>query len=87
MKSRRLEVPKWSAADRARHKAIRDELAHRPTREALQASGAYEGPIKSGAPFSIKEFQDDICIKWPLDSLGANGDRDYTVAVGSRLKE
>ena len=41
--------PKWTAADRARHKAIRAEFAHSPNQEDLEASGAYEGPIKSGA--------------------------------------
>jgi DNA-binding XRE family transcriptional regulator len=56
MKTRRLGVPKWSPADRARHKAIRDELAQHPTQEELQASGAYEGPIKSGAYFLVRIF-------------------------------
>ena len=60
MKTRRLEVPKWSAADRARHKAIRDELEHRPTQEELQASGAYEGPIKSGAYFLVRSFLHEL---------------------------
>ena len=60
MKTRRLEVPKWSAADRARHKAIRDELEHRPTQEELQASGAYEGPIKSGAYFLVRSFVHEL---------------------------
>jgi hypothetical protein len=46
--------PKWTAADRARHKAIREEFEHCPTQEDLEASGAYEGPIKSGAYFAVK---------------------------------
>jgi DNA-binding XRE family transcriptional regulator len=46
--------PTWTAADRARHKAIREEFAHCPTQEELEASGAYEGPIKSGAYFAVK---------------------------------
>src|SRR5207302_3745302 len=46
--------PPWSAADRARHKAIRQQFAHCPTQEELQASGDYEGPIKSGAYFAVK---------------------------------
>jgi DNA-binding XRE family transcriptional regulator len=46
--------PKWSAADRARHKAVRAEFEHCPTQEELEASGAYEGPIKSGAYFAVK---------------------------------
>ncbi len=46
--------PKWTAADRARHKVIRAEFAHCPSQEDLEASGAYEGPIKSGAYFAVK---------------------------------
>lgn len=45
---------KWTAADRARHKAIRQEFEHCPTQEDLEASGAYEGPIKSGAYFATQ---------------------------------
>jgi transcriptional regulator with XRE-family HTH domain len=46
--------PKWSAADRARHAAIRQEFAHCPTQEELEATGEYEGPIRSGAYFAVK---------------------------------
>jgi DNA-binding XRE family transcriptional regulator len=46
--------PKWTAADRARHKAIRAEFAKRPTQEELEGSGEYEGPIKGGAYFAVK---------------------------------
>jgi DNA-binding XRE family transcriptional regulator len=46
--------PKWSASDRARHKAIREEFAPCPTQEELESSGDYEGPIKSGAYFAVK---------------------------------
>jgi hypothetical protein len=46
--------PKWTAADRARHKAIRAAFADCPTPEDLQASGDYEDPIKSGAYFAVK---------------------------------
>jgi DNA-binding XRE family transcriptional regulator len=46
--------PKWTAADRARHKAARAEFAHRPSLNDLQASGEYEGPIKGGAYFAVK---------------------------------
>jgi DNA-binding XRE family transcriptional regulator len=46
--------PKWTAADRARHKAIREEYAHCPSQEELESGGDYEGPIKSGAYFAIK---------------------------------
>jgi DNA-binding XRE family transcriptional regulator len=46
--------PKWTAQDRARHKAIREEFAHCPTQADLEASGDHEGPIKSGAYFAVK---------------------------------
>jgi DNA-binding XRE family transcriptional regulator len=46
--------PNWTKADRARHKAIREEFAKCPTQEELEASGEYEGPIKSGAYFAAK---------------------------------
>ena len=52
--------PKWTAADRARHAAIRQEFAHCPTQEDLEASGAYEGPIKSGAYFAVKVLIHDL---------------------------
>ena len=54
MNARNLAKPKWTAADRARHKAVRDEFAHCPTEEDLEASEACEGPIKSGAYFAVK---------------------------------
>lgn len=54
MNAKRTPKPKWTAADRARHKAIRTEFANRPTQEDLEASGAYEDPIKSGAYFAVK---------------------------------
>lgn len=54
MNAKRPAKPKWTAADRARHKAIRQEFEHCPTQENLEASGAYEGPIKSGAYFAVK---------------------------------
>jgi DNA-binding XRE family transcriptional regulator len=47
---------KWTAADRARHKAIREEFAHCPSQEDLEASGNYEGPIKAGAYFAVKRL-------------------------------
>lgn len=50
----RPELRKWTAADRARHKAIRREFEHCPTQEELEASGAYEGPIKGGAYFLVR---------------------------------
>jgi DNA-binding XRE family transcriptional regulator len=45
---------KWSAADRARRQAIRQEFAHCPSQENLHASGDYEGPIKRGAYIAVK---------------------------------
>ena len=54
MNGKQPAKPKWTAADRARHQAIRAEFEHCPTQEDLEASGAYEGPIKSGAYFAVK---------------------------------
>ena len=54
MTIKRIARVKWTAADRVRHKAIRKEFEHCPTQEELEASGAYEGPIKSGAYFAVK---------------------------------
>jgi DNA-binding XRE family transcriptional regulator len=54
MKAKRNAKPKWTTADRARHKAIRQEFECCPTQEDLAASGAYEGPLKSGAYFTVK---------------------------------
>ncbi len=54
MSAKRTTKPKWTAADRARRQAIREEYAHCPTQEELEASGDYEGPIKSGAYFAVK---------------------------------
>ncbi|MBI1829934.1 MAG: helix-turn-helix transcriptional regulator [Planctomycetes bacterium] len=46
--------PKWSAGDRARHKAVREQFAHAPTQEKLEATGDYDGPIKRGSYFAVK---------------------------------
>src|SRR5208283_5109916 len=54
MTAKRTAKGKWTAADRARHKAIRAEFAQCPTQEELEASGDYEGPIKSGAYFTVR---------------------------------
>ena len=54
MNAKHASKPKWTAADRVRHKAIRQEFEHSPTQEELEASGAYEGPIKSGAYSAVK---------------------------------
>ncbi len=54
MKAKRAKAPKWTAADRARHKAIRQEFEHCPSQEELQATCNYDGPIKSGAYFQVR---------------------------------
>ena len=54
MTAKHVEKPKWTAADRARHRASREAFAHCPTQEELQASGDYEGPIMGGAYFAVK---------------------------------
>jgi DNA-binding XRE family transcriptional regulator len=54
MKAKRAATPRWTTADRARHKAIRQEFEHCPTQEELEASGAYDGPIKSGVYFQVR---------------------------------
>jgi hypothetical protein len=54
MKAKRAAPPRWTAADRARHKAIRQEFAHCPTQEELESSGVYDGPLKSGAYFAVR---------------------------------
>jgi DNA-binding XRE family transcriptional regulator len=54
MKAKRAEAPRWTAADRARHQAIREEFQHCPTQEELEAEGSHEGPIKSGAYFQVR---------------------------------
>ncbi len=60
MKPKRSMAPKRSAADRARHKAIRQESLHCPTQQELEASGAYEGPIKSGTYFKVCILIDEL---------------------------
>jgi DNA-binding XRE family transcriptional regulator len=54
MTTKPAPTPKWSAADRARHKAIREEFEQCPSQEQLEASGDYDGPIKSGAYFKVR---------------------------------
>lgn len=54
MTERRSAKRTWTLADRTRHKAIREEFAHCPNQEELQASGNYEGPVKGGAYFAVK---------------------------------
>jgi DNA-binding XRE family transcriptional regulator len=54
MNRNRAVKPTWTAADRARHKAIREAFADCPTPEDLRASGDYEGPIKGGAFFAVR---------------------------------
>jgi DNA-binding XRE family transcriptional regulator len=54
MKAKRAATTKWTAADRARHKAIRQECAHCPAQEELESSGRFDGPMKSGAYFQVR---------------------------------
>ena len=54
MNTTRTVKPQWTQADRARHRAIRKEVEHCPTQEELEASGAFEGPMKSGAYLAVK---------------------------------
>src|SRR5205807_335174 len=54
MSTNNTAKPKWTPADRARHKAVRAQFEHCPTQEELEASGGYDGPIKSGAYFAVK---------------------------------
>ena len=54
MSAKHTATPRWTTADRARHKAIRAEFDHCPSQEDLKANGAYEGPIKSGAYFAVR---------------------------------
>lgn len=54
MKPRRTPNPRWTAADRARHKAIRQEFAAHSTPDELHASGNYEGPIKGGGYCAVR---------------------------------
>ena len=42
MTAKHAAKPKWTASDRARHKAIRQEFEHCPTQEELEASGNYD---------------------------------------------
>ena len=47
---------RWSPADRARHKAIRERYQkEKPTLEQLLASGDYEGPIPLGVYLSMRQ--------------------------------
>jgi DNA-binding XRE family transcriptional regulator len=54
MNGKKITKPNWTAADRARHKAVREQFAPCPSQEDLQASGDYEAPLKSGAYFAVK---------------------------------
>jgi DNA-binding XRE family transcriptional regulator len=54
MKAKRAKPSRWTEADRARHGAIRQAVAHCPTQEELEASGDYDGPIKGGAYFAVR---------------------------------
>jgi DNA-binding XRE family transcriptional regulator len=54
MRTKRIAKPKWTGADRARHQAVREEFAHCPSQEELEASGGYEGPIPNGAYWAVR---------------------------------
>src|SRR5262249_4380623 len=55
MKAKRMQAaPQWTATDRLRHKAIRQEFQHCPPQEALEAAGSHDGPIKAGAYFQVR---------------------------------
>ena len=46
---------RWTAADRARHQAIREKFKDRPTIEELEARGELSGePMKTGAYFAVR---------------------------------
>ncbi len=47
----------WTAEDRARHKAIREQFdAERPTLEQLVASGEYAPPLPQGEYLALRRF-------------------------------
>ncbi len=54
MNAKDIRKPKWTEADRARHKAIRAEFKDCPAQHDLEATSDYEGPLKSGAYFAVK---------------------------------
>jgi hypothetical protein len=58
--AKRHPKPKWTAADRARHNAIRAEFEHCPTQEELQSSGDSEATLMSGAYFAVKALIHDL---------------------------
>src|SRR5439155_18827664 len=60
MTNKRPQTPKWTSANRARHKSIRQEFLHRPTQEQLEATGDYDGPMKSGAYFLVRVLLHDL---------------------------
>ena len=60
MKTKHFLPKKWTAAERARHKAIRKEFANSPSQDELEGSGNYEGPIKSGAYFLVRVLIHDL---------------------------
>jgi hypothetical protein len=45
----------WTAEDRARHKAIRERFANKPSVEQVLASGEYSDPIPTGEYFSLRQ--------------------------------
>ena len=55
MTAKRTDKPKWTAAERARHRMIREKFKDRPTLEELEARGELSGePMKNGAYFAVR---------------------------------
>jgi len=48
--------PKWTAADRSRHQAIRAQFEDGPSLEDIQGGDDHEPPIKAGAYFAVRRL-------------------------------
>jgi DNA-binding XRE family transcriptional regulator len=56
MTKRLTQKIRWTPADRARHKEVRERLQkERPSLEQLLASGEYEGPVPLGVYFRLRQ--------------------------------
>jgi DNA-binding phage protein len=62
MNAKQSRPVRWTAADRARHKAIRKHYQHGPTPEELAADGDHDGPIKSGAYLLVRVLLSQLKI-------------------------
>ncbi|HVC96110.1 MAG TPA: helix-turn-helix domain-containing protein [Pirellulales bacterium] len=69
MKNQTDRKVNWTAEDRARHKAIREQFKDwRPTPEDLDASGDYDGPFPLGI---FVEMRQVVCgLKHARQTLG-----------------